>query len=133
LAGWRGPGTKIGGSAIFPREALFQQGTRKSIIFGSVPFYKRFYSAARLQFITTGAYRRAAVFLSERFCRCFVPRLAKARQELNFLLLGWTLMPDHFHLPLKPQPAETTSVGAKTSLGLLPPTGANGEEPHSRP
>jgi REP element-mobilizing transposase RayT len=94
-----------------------------------VPFYKLFYSPAQLQFITTGAYRRAAVFLSECFCRCFIPRLAKARQELSFLLLGWAHMPGHLHLPLKPQPAETTSVGAKTSLGLLPSTGANREEP----
>jgi hypothetical protein len=30
----------IGGSAVFPRDALFEQGTGKSIIFGSVPLHK---------------------------------------------------------------------------------------------
>jgi putative transposase len=77
-------------------------------VFGRMPFYKRFYSPAHLQFITTSTYRRAPVFLSERFCRCFVQRLAEVRQELSFLLIGWLLMPDHFHLLLKAQPAETT-------------------------
>jgi REP element-mobilizing transposase RayT len=118
---------------VFPREALFRQRRGKSVIFDSVPFYKRFYGPAQLRFITTGAYRRAAVFLCERFCRRFVQRLAKVRQEFSFLLLGWAHMPGHFHLLLKPQPAETSSTGAKTSLRLLPSTGANGEGPHSRP
>ena len=65
------------------------------------PFYKRLYCPAQLQFITTGTCRRPAVLLSERFCRCFVQRLAQVRQELSFLLIGWVLMPDHFHLLLK--------------------------------
>jgi REP element-mobilizing transposase RayT len=93
-----------------PRDAFFRQGTGKSVIFGSRPFYRRFYSPAKLQFITASTYRRAPVFLSEGFYRCFVPRLAKVRQELSFLLIGWALMPDHFHLLLKPQPAETTPL-----------------------
>jgi REP element-mobilizing transposase RayT len=96
------------------------------------PLRKRFYSPPQLRFIATSAYRRAAVFLSERFCRCFVQRLADVRQELSFLLIAWALMSDRFHLPLKPQPADTTPMGAKTSLDLLPPTGANCEESVSR-
>ena len=98
------------GSAILPRDAFLRQGTGKSVIFDSVPFYKRFYSPPQLQFIATITYRRAPVFVSEGFCRCFVPRLAEARQELSFLLIGWVLMPGHFHLLLKPQRAETTPL-----------------------
>ena len=75
-----------------------------------MPLYKRSYSPGQLQFVTTSTYRRAPVFLSERFCRSFVQRLAEVRQELSFLLIGWVLMPDHFHLLLKPQPAETTPL-----------------------
>ena len=75
-----------------------------------MPFYKRTYSLGQLQFITTSTYRRSPLFLSERFCRCFVQRLEEVRQELQFLLLGWVLMPDHFHLLLKPQPVETTPL-----------------------
>ncbi len=62
-----------------------------------MPFYKRRYSLGQLQFITSSTYRRAPLFLSDRFCRCFVRRLERLRQEMKFLLIGWVLMPDHFH------------------------------------
>jgi hypothetical protein len=63
-----------------------------------MPFYKRTYSPGQLQFITTSTYRRAPLFLSERFCGCFVQRIEEVRQELKLLLLGWVLMPDHFNV-----------------------------------
>jgi putative transposase len=72
-----------------------------------MPFYKRTYSPGQLQFITTSTYQRAPLFLSEHFCRCFVLRVEEVRQELKFLLIGWVLMPDHFHLLSQPEPAET--------------------------
>ncbi|MBZ5561609.1 MAG: transposase [Acidobacteriia bacterium] len=78
-----------------------------------MPFYKRNYSPGQLQFITSSTYRRALLFLFERFCRCFVQRLAEVRQGLKFLLLGWVLMPEHFHLLLKPQPAEAAPLIVK--------------------
>ncbi len=73
-----------------------------------MPLYKRHYSPGELQFITTSTYRRAPLFRSERFCRSFVATLQQVRKEKGFLLLGWVLMPDHFHLLLKPEPAEAT-------------------------
>ena len=75
-----------------------------------MPFYNRTYSPGELQFITTSTYRQAPLFLSPRFCHCFVQRLEEVRQELKFLLMGWVLMPEHCHLLLKPQPAETTPL-----------------------
>ena len=75
-----------------------------------MPLYHRTYSPGQLQFITTSTYRRAPVFLSHRFCHCFVQRLEEVRQELKFLLIGWVLMPEHFHLLIKPEPAETTPL-----------------------
>ncbi len=75
-----------------------------------MPIYNRPYSPGEQQFITTSTYRRAPVFLSQRFCRCFVQRLEEVRQELGFLLIGWVLMPEHFHLLLRPQPAESTPL-----------------------
>ncbi len=59
-----------------------------------MPFNKRTYSPGQLQFITTSVYRRAPLFLSERFCRCFVQRIEEVRQELKFLLLGWREIAD---------------------------------------
>src|SRR5260370_12676232 len=72
-----------------------------------MPFYGRHYSPGQLQFITTSTYRRAPLFLSDRF------RSDRLRKEMKFLLIGWALMPDHFHLLLKPQPAEATSLVLK--------------------
>src|SRR5574338_206549 len=67
------------------------------------------YIPGELQFITSSVYRRAPLFRSERFCRCFVDALAEVRKASGFLLIGWVLMPDHFHLLLKPERAEDTS------------------------
>jgi len=75
-----------------------------------MPFYKRIYSPGQLQFITTSTYRRTPLFLSDRFRGCFVQRLEEVRQEWHFLLIGWVLMPEHFHLLIKPEPADTTPL-----------------------
>ena len=73
-----------------------------------MPFYHRTYNRGELQFITSSTSRRVPLFLSERFRRCFVQRLEEVRRELEFLLIGWVLMPEHFHLLIRPQPAEST-------------------------
>jgi REP element-mobilizing transposase RayT len=65
-----------------------------------MPTYHRAYSPGELQFITTSTYRRAPVFSSPRFCQYFVQRLEEVRRKMNCLLIGWVLMPDHFHLLL---------------------------------
>jgi REP element-mobilizing transposase RayT len=75
-----------------------------------MPIYHRPYSPGELQFLTTSTYRRAQVFLSPRFCRYFVQRLVEVRQKTNCLLIGWVLMPEHFHWLLKPQPADSTPL-----------------------
>lgn len=67
------------------------------------------YIPGELQFITSSVYRRTPLFRSERFCRCFVDTLVEVRKAGSFLLIGWVLMPDHFHLLLKPERAEDTS------------------------
>jgi len=75
-----------------------------------MPLYHRVYSPGELQFITTSTYRRTFLFLADRFRRCFVQRLDEVRQELHFLLIGWVLMPEHFHVLIKPEPAQTTPL-----------------------
>lgn len=92
-----------------------------------MPFYHRTYSPGQLQFITTTTYHRAPVFFSPRFRHCFVQRLEEVRQEIHFLLIGWVLMPEHFHLLIKPEPADTTPLilkglkeeSAERILGVL--------------
>jgi len=69
----------------------------------------RYFASGQLQFITASTYRRAPLFLSSRFCRIFVAALEEVRREFGFQLLGWVLMPDHFHLLIRPEPASSTS------------------------
>jgi REP element-mobilizing transposase RayT len=59
--------------------------------------YHRTYSPGELQFITTSTYRRPPVFFSPRFYHYFVRRLEEVRQKIHCLLIGWVLMPEHFH------------------------------------
>jgi putative transposase len=73
-----------------------------------MPIYHRVYDPGELQFITATTYRRTPLFLSDRFRRCFVQRLDAVRQEWRFLPIGWVPMPEHFHVLIKPEPAQTT-------------------------
>jgi putative transposase len=54
-------------------------------------------------------YRRARLFTCQRFCGIFVDTLRQLREETGFLLNGWVLMPDHFHLLIRPEPPEATA------------------------
>ena len=64
----------------------------------------RYYGEKDLHFLTTSTYRRTQIFNSERFKREFVATLAELRAQLGFRLLGYVLMPEHFHLLLWPSP-----------------------------
>ena len=66
-----------------------------------MPTSKRHFAPAELQFLTSSTYRRAKLFESDRFRRSFVEVLGQLRTEMGFLLIGWVLMPDHFHLLIK--------------------------------
>lgn len=71
--------------------------------------HQRHFGPGQLQFLTASTYRRAPLFLSPRLAQEFVAVLEELRAEFKFLLLGWVLMPDQFHLLLKCEPAESTS------------------------
>jgi putative transposase len=74
-----------------------------------VPVYHRYFAPGQLQFITTSTYRRVPVFLNPEYCQLFVDALRAVRSRLDFLLIGWVLMPDHFHILLRPGLTESTS------------------------
>ena len=67
-----------------------------------MPRLRRYYGENHLHFLTSSTHRRAPVFNSERFKREFVGTLARLRSELGFWLLGYVLMPEHFHLLVWP-------------------------------
>ena len=61
---------------------------------------RRFYESNHLHFLTTSTYRRGRIFDSLRFKREFISTLGELRTELGFRLVGYALMPEHFHLLL---------------------------------
>ncbi len=63
-----------------------------------MPRYHRVFHPGHLQFITSSTYRRVPVLVSKWFCQIFAEVLGRVRQEFGFRLVGWVLMPDHFHL-----------------------------------
>ena len=74
-----------------------------------MPTHKRHYAPGDLQFLTSSTYRRAKLFESNRFRWSFVEVLGPLRTEMGFLLIGWILRPDHFHLLIKPEPVASPS------------------------
>lgn len=89
-----------------------------------MPRYHRHYEPGQLQFITTSTYQRAQLFLSPRFRNCFARKLSELRDEMHFLIVGWVLMPEHFHMLIRPEPAESTPVIMKrlkerVAIGIL--------------
>ena len=74
-----------------------------------MPRQRHPYGLNHLHFITASTYRRTRLFDSHRFRSHFVQTHDQLRGEQNFRLLGWVLMPEHFHLLICPHPAESTS------------------------
>jgi putative transposase len=63
---------------------------------------RHFYGLNHLHYLTTSTYRRARLFDSDRFKRNFITVLGGLRAELGFRIVGYVLMPEHFHLLLWP-------------------------------
>ena len=75
-----------------------------------MPSRGRYFPPGQLQFITDCTYRRTRLFDSQRFRCTFIEVLGGLRQERGFRLMGWVLMPEHYHLLFRPEPAERTSA-----------------------
>ncbi|HTT32059.1 MAG TPA: transposase [Methylomirabilota bacterium] len=59
---------------------------------------RRYYGRGDLHFITFSCYRRLPLLKSARARDVFVRELAKLREELQFRLIGYVVMPEHVHL-----------------------------------
>ena len=63
---------------------------------------RHFYGLNHLHYLTTSAYHRPRLFDSERLKRNFITVLGDLRTELGFRIVGYVLMPEHFHLLIWP-------------------------------
>ena len=75
-----------------------------------MPRQQHYYGLNHLHFLTASTYRRARLFDSNRFRVHFVRTLHQLRQQQNFRIIGWVLMPEHFHLLLWPSECADPSV-----------------------
>jgi putative transposase len=61
-----------------------------------------FYDGNHLHFITASTYGRVRLFDSPRFRKRFIETLDQLRSDFDFRLIGYVVMPDHFHLLVWP-------------------------------
>jgi putative transposase len=100
---------------------------------------KRFYGSGDLHFITSSCYRRQAFLASERRRDLFLVVLEEVRQRYGFVVVGYVVMPEHFHLLLsEPEKGNPSVVMQALKLGfarrVLPTRrGDDGRQSHLRP
>jgi putative transposase len=72
---------------------------------------KRYYGSGDLHFITSSCYRRQQ-YLSSALCRDMFARvLEQVRQRYQFVVVGYVVMPEHFHLLIsEPEKANPSVV-----------------------
>jgi putative transposase len=68
---------------------------------------KRYYGLGHLHYITCSCYHRWPLLCTARSRNCFVRVLADLRERYKFKLVGYVVMPEHFHLLIS-EPASGT-------------------------
>ena len=66
-----------------------------------------------VHYVTAVTYQRVPVFKSGEACTLFVEALAETRLKDRFKLIGYVVMPDHFHLLVNPIGLNITTVVGK--------------------
>ena len=80
---------------------------------------KRFYGAGDLHFITASCYRRGPHLALARDRDLFLRVLEQVRQRYQFVIVGYVVMPEHFHLLIsEPQKANPSVVIQALKLGV---------------
>ena len=59
---------------------------------------KRYYGAGHLHFVTCSCYQRRAWLGTARRRDLFLRLLEQTREAYGFVVLGYVVMPEHFHL-----------------------------------
>jgi len=78
---------------------------------------KRYYGQGHLHFITFSCYRRLPLLKTVRARDIFVEELRKVREETEFRLLGYVVMPEHVHLLMsEPKHGSPSTVLQKLKL-----------------
>jgi REP element-mobilizing transposase RayT len=75
---------------------------------------KRYYETGELHYITCNCYQREPWLDADRQRDLFLEILEEVRQQHRFMVLGYAVMREHFHLLMSPHPslAKNASSGA---------------------
>ena len=80
---------------------------------------KRFYGNGDLHFVTASCYRRQPLLGSLRRRDLFLKVLADMRQRYGFVVVGYVVMPEHFHLLIsEPEHGNPSVVIQSLKLGV---------------
>jgi len=80
---------------------------------------KRFYGRGHLHFITASCYRRQPLLGSAWRRDLFVKVLEQVRQRYQLVVVGYVVMPEHFHLLIsEPERANPSVVMQALKLGV---------------
>ena len=80
---------------------------------------ERFYSRGHLHFITASCYRREPLLGAALRRDLFVKVLEQVRQKYQFVVVGYVVMPEHFHLLIsEPERANPSVVIQALKLGV---------------
>jgi len=78
---------------------------------------KRYYGKGHLHFITFSCYRRLPLLKTVHARDIFVQELGKVRDEMEFRLIGYVVMPEHVHLLMsEPKRGTPSTVLQKLKL-----------------
>ena len=92
-------GSQTGCDVGFPKSS----SVTDSVLVGHYPAQvpsrlKRYYTARDLHFITCSCYRRQPLLGTVRSRDLFLKLLEQTRQRYQFVVVGYVVMPEHFHL-----------------------------------
>ena len=80
---------------------------------------KRYYGSGDLHFITASCYRRQPLLAAARDRDLFVRVLEQVRERYQFVIVGYVVMPEHFHLLIsEPEKSNPSVVIQALKLGV---------------
>jgi putative transposase len=71
------------------------------------------------RFLTFSCYQRAPVFSDDSLCELFVTRLTPTAATRKIAILAWVLMPDHVHLVVHPEQADSIAAFLSSLKGAF--------------
>lgn len=80
---------------------------------------KRYYGSGDLHFITCSCYQRRPYLVTPEACDLFLSELERMRKKYRFIVVGYVVMPEHFHLLMsEPQKGTPSLVMQAVKLGF---------------